>query len=175
MRKYKINLLSEKEKTLLDNLIDFSLNYLRYIIVITQLVVIIVFFYRLTIDQRIIDLRESVDQKKEIIKIVLPLLQQAEAIDRKTKEINLVLKNQKEFKEKINYLLSIFPETIFLDKLEIDNRFIKLTGKSVNPNHLQAFLDRLKNDRKFLNVKLVSIKKTEEGYFFLISLENYKN
>jgi len=72
--RYNINLIEKKEVSLLDRLIFFCLNYLRYIIVITQLVVIGVFFYRFQIDQRIIDLKEGVDQKKEIVKIVLPLL-----------------------------------------------------------------------------------------------------
>ena len=72
--RYKINLLEKKDIGLLDKLTFFSLNYLRYIIVITQLVVIGVFFYRFQIDQKIIDLKEGVEQKKEIVKIVLPLL-----------------------------------------------------------------------------------------------------
>lgn len=175
MKRYKINLLPEKEKSLVDKIIYFSLNYLRYIIVITQLVVIIVFFYRLTIDQKVIDLRESVEQKKEIIKIVLPLLQEAEIIDKKTNEINLILKNQDNFKKMFSYFLSVFPESVFLDKLEIIGKSIKLTGRSVNASHLQAFYNRLKNDKKFLNVKLVSIKKNENSYIFVINLENYKD
>ncbi|MDO8741626.1 MAG: hypothetical protein Q7J11_00595, partial [Candidatus Roizmanbacteria bacterium] len=60
--KYKINLLEKKETSLLDKLTFFGLNYLRYIIVITQLVVIGVFFYRFQIDQSIIDLKEGVNQ-----------------------------------------------------------------------------------------------------------------
>lgn len=82
--KYRINLLPQKETPLTEKIVYFALNYLRYIIVITQLVVIAVFFYRFQIDQKIIDLKESVDQKKEILQIVLPLLNQASNIDKKT-------------------------------------------------------------------------------------------
>jgi len=67
--RHRINLLEKKEQSLLDRLTFFGLNYLRYIIVITQLVVIGVFFYRFQIDQRIIDLKEGVEQKKEIVNI----------------------------------------------------------------------------------------------------------
>ena len=70
--RYKINLLEKKDIGLLDKLTFFGLNYLRYIIVVTQLIVIGVFFYRFQIDQRIIDLKEAVEQKREIVKIVLP-------------------------------------------------------------------------------------------------------
>src|SRR3989339_2271771 len=110
--KYKINLLPQKETSLIEKLMYFALNYLRYIIVITQLVVIGVFFYRFQIDQRIIDLKEAVDQKKEIVKIVLPLLNEAAKIDKKTLIINESIQKQNKFREMFDYFLSTFPETI---------------------------------------------------------------
>ncbi|PJB87766.1 hypothetical protein CO083_05355, partial [Candidatus Roizmanbacteria bacterium CG_4_9_14_0_8_um_filter_34_12] len=63
--KYKINLLLPKEKNWLDKVIYFGLNYLRYILVITQTVIIMVFFYRFKIDQEIVDLKDAVKQKQE--------------------------------------------------------------------------------------------------------------
>ena len=105
--KYKINLLPQKETTIAEKVMFFLLNYLRYIIVITQLVVIGVFFYRFQIDQKIIDLKESVMQKKEIVEIVLPLLNEASRIDQKSQEINKVIKKQQNFNEMLKYLLSI--------------------------------------------------------------------
>ena len=88
----------------MDKVFYFALNYLRYIIVITQLVVIAVFFYRFQIDQKIIDLKEAVDQKKEIVNIVLPLLKEAERIDKKTTEIDKIINNQNSFSSMISYL-----------------------------------------------------------------------
>lgn len=172
--KYKINLLPEKETSLIDKVMYFSLNYLRYIIVITQLVVIGVFFYRFQIDQRIIDLKESVDQKKEIVEIVLPLLQEASKIDQKSKEINIVLKKQQTFDAMIKYLISVFPETITLTNLESTEDSLKITGVAVNAKHLQAFFSLLKRDDKFSNVEFNSIKKTDTGYVFIMKLDKYR-
>lgn len=172
--KYKINLLPEKEISLIDKVMYFSLNYLRYIIVITQLVVIGVFFYRFQIDQRIIDLKESVDQKKEIVQIVLPLLQEASRIDQKSKEINIVLKKQQRFDGMIKYLLTIFPETITLTKLESTEDSLKITGNANDPKHLQAFYGLIKKENKFSNVQFSSIKKTDSGYLFIMLLDKYQ-
>jgi len=171
--KYKINLLPEKETTLIDKVMYFSLNYLRYIIVITQLVVIGVFFYRFQIDQRIIDLRESVDQKKEIVEIVLPLLQEASKIDQKSKEINIVLKKQQTFDGMIKYLLSVFPETISLTSLDLTEDSLKITGLASNSKHLQAFFNRLKKENRFSSIEFNSIKKTDSGYLFIMVLNKY--
>lgn len=173
--KYKINLLEKKELSLLDKLTFFSLNYLRYIIVITQLVVIGVFFYRFQIDQRIIDLKEGVDQKKEIVKIVLPLLNEAAKIEKKTSTINETLLKQKKFSEMVDYFLASFPETITLTNMEVKDESIKITGDAENAQHLQAFYTLLKKENKFKTVNLQNIKKTEMGYNFVLFLEKFIN
>lgn len=172
--KYKINLLPKKEESLIDKVMYFSLNYLRYIIVITQLVVIGVFFYRFQIDQRIIDLKESVSQKKEIVQIVLPLLQEASRVDQKSKEIKVILEKQQRYDEMIKYLVSVFPETITLSKLETLEDSLQITGDAINPKHLQSFYGLLKKENKFSNVEFNSIKKTNNGYNFTMSLDKFQ-
>jgi len=172
--KYKINLMFQEETPFTEKLVFFALNYLRYIIVITQLVVIGVFFYRFQIDQSIIDLKEAVDQKKEIVQIVLPLMQEAERIDGKSEKIQTILKKQQSFQSMNKYLLSVFPETITLSTMEIKESSIKLTGNAVNPVHLQSFFEFMKKDAQFNTVELENIKKNDEGYEFVMSLEGYK-
>ena len=169
--RYNINLIEKKEVSLLDRLTFFGLNYLRYIIVITQLVVIGVFFYRFQIDQRIIDLKEGVDQKKEIVIIVLPLLNEASKIDKKTLIVEDILLQQKKFSEMIDYFLTSFPETITLTNMEIKGELIKITGDAINAQHLQAFYNLLKKENKFQIVNLQSIKKSETGYNFVLQLD----
>ncbi|EKE15206.1 MAG: hypothetical protein ACD_12C00114G0012 [uncultured bacterium] len=173
--RYKINLLEKKSTGILDKLTFFGLNYLRYIIVITQLVVIGVFFYRFQIDQRIIDLKEGVEQKKEIVKIVLPLLNEIVKIDKKTTVINETILKQKNFSEMVDYFMSAFPETIILTNMEIKGGSLKITGDAGNAQHLQAFYTLLKKDNKFKLVNLSNIKKTETGYNFILLLDKFTN
>src|SRR3989338_11493346 len=165
--KYRINLLEKKETSLLDKLTFFGLNYLRYIIVITQLIVIGVFFYRFQIDQSIIDLKEGVNQKKEIIQIVLPLLNEAAKIDKKTVIIEKTIIEQKNFSTMLDYFIASFPETITLTNMEIESESIKVTGDANDAKHLQAFYLFLKKDKKFKGETLQNIKKTETGYNFI--------
>lgn len=173
--KYKINLLEQKESSILDKLTFFGLNYLRYIIVITQLVVIGVFFYRFQIDQSIIDLKDGVDQKKEIVQIVLPLLNEAAKIDKKTSIIEKTIIKQKKFNTMIDYFTAFFPETITLTNMEIKDGSIKIVGDANDPKHLQAFYLLLKKDNKFKEVIFRNIKKTETGYNFILFLDKFTN
>lgn len=173
--KYAINLLAEKETPFLERMMYFSLNYLRYIIIITQLVVIGVFFYRFQIDQQIIDLRESVDQKKEIIQVVLPLLKEAEKIDKQTVASKNIFKTQQKFSATIQYFLSVFPASLLLSKLEIDGGAVKATGDTNDIHNLQVFYLLLKKEQRFEKVELQSIKKTDIGYSFVLYLNNFKS
>ena len=173
--RYKINLLAKKESSLLDKLIFFGLNYLRYIIVITQLIVIGVFFYRFQIDQKIIDFKDGVEQKKEIIQIVLPLLTEAAKIDKKTSIIEQTIVKQKIFSAMVDYFMAAFPETITLTNMEIKGSSIKVIGDASNSQHLQAFYLILKKDNKFKGVTFQNIRKTETGYNFTLFLDNFTN
>jgi len=171
---YKINLMPKKDTPFVEKVFYFALNYLRYIIIITQLVVIGVFFYRFQVDQNIIDLKEAVDQKKEIVNIVLPLLNEASRIDKKSSEINTILKKQDNFSSMMSYILSVFPETINLTSLETGNGSIKITGLATNPKHLQLFVNLLKKEKKFSVVEMQTVKKTDFGYNFVMALNKYE-
>lgn len=171
--KYKINLMPKKETSLVEEVFYFALNYFRYIIIITQLVVIGVFFYRFQIDQKIIDLKEAVDQKKEIVNIVLPLLNEASRIDKKTTEIEKIIDKQNSFSSMISYLLSVFPETVTLTNFESNNDSLKIAGIASNPKHLQSFYNLLKKEKKFNLIEFQNIKKSDTGYSFTIALNKY--
>ena len=172
--KYSINLLSEKEKPILDRVMYFFLNYLRYIIIITQLVVIGVFFYRFQIDQRIVDLKESVDQKKEIVQVVLPLLKEADIIDRRSNEANNIFKKQEKFNYMLKYFLSQFPASINIMSLEVNHDSLKATGNALDARQLQAFYALLKKENKFAVIDLQTVRKTEFGFSFVLILSKFK-
>lgn len=174
--RYTINLLQihKKEVGLLDKIVYFFLNYLRYIFVITQLIIIGVFFYRFKIDQSIVDLKESVDQKQEIIQVVYPLIKQAESIDRKMKEIKKTVNDQNKAEKMIDYLLSIFPEKLSLSNLTIEKDSLKLIGSSADPTQLQLFYRILKKDSRFESVELQSLKKNGLEYNFVLTLGKFK-
>ena len=172
--RYKIDLMPKKAETLSDRIIYFVLNYLRYIIVLTQLIVIIVFFYRFQIDQQIIDLKDEIEQKKEVIKVAQPLKEEASIIEKRLKKSEEVIKEQDRLINIINYFLSLFPETVYLNTLEIINGDLTASGLAYNPSHLQAFYNLLKKDGQFNTVDFSSIKKETEGYLFTLKLSGFK-
>jgi len=164
--KYTINLLNQKKISLIEKVLFFSLNYLRYIVVVTQLIIIFVFFYRFQLDQKIIDLKEGILQKNEIIQVVLPLLKEGEIIEKKQDVAKKILMDQEKISSMFKYFLSIFPKGLILNELKIEKNLINVVGTAIQVESLQAFINLAKKEQKFKKIELRSIKKTEVGYDF---------
>ncbi len=171
--KYKINLLSLRQSSWLDRTIYFFLNYLRYILVITQIVVIGVFFYKFKVDQAIVDLTEAVAQKKEIITVSQPLIQEAHDVNFKLQQAETITTNQDKTVSMVDYFLSVFPQDLTLNKLTINVGNLKTEGITQNVAALQVFYLRLKKDKRFSLIDITSIKKTDAGYDFSLNLNQF--
>lgn len=172
--RYKINLLPEKERDFLDKSIYFVLHYLRYVLVITQIVVISVFFYRFKIDQEIIDLKDELTQKQEIVAVSEPMLKQAEIVDLKTKQIREVLVNQAQFSESFTYFLETFPLLLTIKRLEIKGNIYKFDAITTNPEVIRSYVTRLKQDKRFKDVSLGSIKRSDAEFFAPFILSDFQ-
>src|SRR3989344_6517120 len=169
MNSYNINLLPKKKKQLTDKLFYFLLHYFRYIIVITMNVVISVFFYRFSQDQKIIDRNEAFKQKQEILLLTLPQLEEAEAVEFKTKEIRKLLTYQDDFFKKFDYILSITPSDIRITNLSIDKDIVLIQGSAESLISIRSFNKRLRQFDGLSSSQIKSIDKnsTDEFDFYI--------
>lgn len=170
--KYKINLFPLKKQNLAERITYFSFHYLRYILVITQIVVIGVFFYRFKIDQELVDLKDSLSQKQEIVAISAPLIKEIQAVEMKTFNVDKVLQSQQQLQNDLDYILSVFPEKLTLDKLVLSDGSYSLSGVTSDASIIKMFYDKLKKDKKFSVIELKDLKKGSYGFSFTFSLAN---
>lgn len=171
--KYQINLLQEKEKDFSGKIIYFALHYLRYILVVTQIVVIAVFFYRFRIDQEVIDLRDELKQKEEIVQVSDPLLKEAAGVDVKTREIKSILLRQDSFQQMYAYFLSVFPSDMSISRLQIKEDSLEFEATTTQPAIIKIFLDKLRADKAFQKIELGSIRREEDGFRCPFKLVGY--
>lgn len=176
--RYQINLLPPKDENLADKLIYFSFHYLRYILVITQLVVICVFFYRFRVDQDIIDLKDTIKQKQEIIETVEPMLKEVRVINGKITHVKTVLNKQEQFDEIFTYFLTNLPSSLKLSSIKFGLSQIQCEGVTESVTSVKMFYEKLLKDNKFANVQLSNVRKeaTDNAttYTFTLKLEGFK-
>lgn len=164
MKEERINLLPQKKKKLVDKLIFFGLHYFRYIIVITQIAVISVFFFRFYIDQQIIDYKESFAQKQQILTLTKPLVIEASEISKKTAEASKIIEDQNYRLGTINYIFSNVPTGLSISSFTWDSK-IDIKGEAITPSLVQAMQNRLSKSGHFKEVSVVDIAKNDLGSF----------
>jgi hypothetical protein len=172
--RYAINLFPEKDKDIIDKTMEFAFGYLRYILVITQFVVICVFFFRLNIDQQIVDLKDKLSQKQEILKSTKTLLTDVAKLEEKTAMVGKLIGEQTVFEGMMNYFLDGLPPDFSVTNISIDSSGIVLMGYSSNPASIQSYFSRLQFESRFTTIKLDNIQKTSDGFSFNFNLGNYK-
>jgi hypothetical protein len=173
--KYYINLFPEKEKDAVDKIMYFAFHYLRYILVITQFVVICVFFFRFKVDQEIVDLKDGLQQKRQIIESTKSLLDEVAVLETKTKSIGAIMKRQEDFNSQYSYFIDNLPEDLVVTAINFTASGITCDGYSVNPATIQKFKDQLITEKRFKTVNLESVRKSTTGFSFTLKLEEYKD
>lgn len=173
--RYDINLFPEKEKDVVDRVMYFALHYLRYILVITQFVVICVFFFRFKVDQEIVDLKDGLQQKKQIIESTKSLLDEVAFLENRTKTVSDIAVDQEKFQGMFEYFLSSLPPDVIITSLAVERTKISCEGYSLNPATIQQYKEQLSGEARFEKVNLLSVRKTDLGFAFSLILENYVN
>ncbi len=173
--KYQINLLKQKDKDFTQRVIYFALHYLRYILVLTQIVVIAVFFYRFKIDQEVIDLKEELNQKKEIVAISQPLLSEAKQIDTSMKHIGEIIKRQTLSDKMLLYFLSTFPKQLKAQRLVLNQNSIILEVATRDPQIIKRYYDRLTTERIFKKITLSGVRKIDYNFYSQFSLSEFSD
>lgn len=171
--RYLINLFPAKEQSPADRVMYFAFHYLRYILVITQFVVICVFFFRFKVDQDIVDLKDKLVQQEQIVMAVQPLLKEVETINTKITNIGNVLDKQTSISEIYGYFFTRLPQNISIISLKMTSTSVEMDGVTEDVNSVKMFYESLKTDQRFKNVDLRNVKKTDRGYEFSLILLNF--
>ncbi len=171
--KYLINLFPTPEKNTTDKIIYFAFHYLRYILVITQFVAICVFFFRFKVDQDIVDLQEKADQKQSIIVATEDLLSRVQEVDAKMKQVTILLDKQESFQSEYNYISNKLPQEIRLSDFQLSDHGVVLQGVSESIVPVKALYEDLQSEKRFKQIELSNIEKSEGGFVFDMNLSGF--
>lgn len=169
---YKFNLLEKRKSEFVSTAVDFLNHYIRYILITTELVVLGVFFVKILLDQNIVDLKESIDQKNNIIVAAAPLIQNNNRMAKEIAEIDILLKNQKEAYNLFTTVLDNVPTSIRLAEFSLDKKKISLSGATYNAIDIKKYEKRLKKLLGESSVKLNSITIDDGKYTFDMDIQS---
>lgn len=140
---WQINLISKDElgKNFLDKLLQWSITYGRYIIVLTEFLVVVVFLSRFKLDQELTDLHESIDQKRAIVQAVREIENSFKALQNRLSQIKTIQAGIIKPNKFVDFINQNTPLGITLSSLTITDKEVSLTGSAFNERDLIAFVN----------------------------------
>lgn len=162
-----INLLPQKDfdHTLVGRFLRWALTYGRYIIVSTEIIVLMAFIFRFSLDRTITDLNEEIEQKSAIVIANQGFEDRFRNLQNRVNYIGALTLNQNASLVLLNHLETIAPQGIRLTRLILKETTVSLTASAFNSSSLSIFIENLKNSQVLqdITVNTVSKKSTQTG------------
>lgn len=155
----------------LGRFLQWSLTVGRYLVVFTELIVILSFGSRFTLDRRVTDLNASILQKKTIISSYGDLEANVREIQKKT-ESYVQVEQRQSLADAFPALTEITPHDVTLTNLTIQPGSVSFSGKTNSTNSLNLLINNLVLSNKFSDVsieKLQTGSAQEPGFTFKIN------
>ena len=153
-----INLAKNKQIPVLDKFLDWVLTIGRLIVIVTEVIAVIVFVYRFSLDDKLVNLHSAIKQKQAIISVLkndedkYRNLQQRIAVA-STFSIKTIKSNQT-----ITDIVSLIPNEIKINNLILNKDRVDLSINVISVSSLENFINSLKN---YQNIKSISINNIE--------------
>lgn len=172
--KYAINLFPSR-KSFFTVISNFMVYYLRYALVITLFVVVIIFFLRMQIDQKLVDEQAKMSQKKAIVQATEGIRGDLQTVQKKVKDINDILSKQDKIVEITNYVTKVVPSGMDVISFEITSSSVKFAATTKEYKKIQSIQKRLQKEARFEKIDVGGISRDKNGIYSLsVNLTGWK-
>lgn len=173
--KININLIPDDPffDTILGKILRWALSVGRYIVIFTELMVILSFVARFSLDRQLTNLNDTIHQKELVIKSYGDLEEKVRLIQAKTDQYQQI--------EQLTNISDIFPAltqtiplNIELNELTIKPSKITMSGQAFSQESLNILINNLQLSNNFFNISVGHLEfgdSQKPGFAFLISAD----
>ncbi len=144
-------------------ILSWALTYGRYIIIITQIIVLSVFFLRFKLDRDHTDLKESVSQKQALVESISDLENEIKNVQNKLTHVGEITTNQTGIIKVLRFLQDHSPSNTSLSSLIITTNKISFAASAGNLKSFNYLLRQLQQDKRFSEITLENIIRKTDG------------
>jgi Tfp pilus assembly protein PilN len=158
--------------TILGKVMVWALKVGRYIVIFTELVVIVSFASRFKLDRDLTDLNSSIAQKTAIIKSYADTENRVRSIQKKSELVSKQLKDQASV-SLIELVINKIPFDVKLTRLGYKPEEIQLIGQAKSSTSLASLVTTLQREPTFLGLTIDQVQsgdKKDPGYLFIIRI-----
>ncbi|MEK7092315.1 MAG: PilN domain-containing protein [Patescibacteria group bacterium] len=165
-----INLLKKDQSSFVEKFIKWALSIGRVIIVITEAIALFTFLYRFNLDRELVDLHDSIKQKRVVINILKDnentyrdlqarIALSAQLSDQGNKTVALVTKVSKNI-----------PSGMQLNNINFLGNRIQIDANTKSVKTVSQFIETLKKYEQIQTVSLDKIENKTAGAVILVSI-----
>lgn len=163
-RTIAINLLGQEDlkHTPHGRIISWALTYGRYIMIGTEIVVLLAFISRFSLDRRLTDLKEEISQKQAILEANVSLEQDIRLVQDHLVKIKQTTANQSIPLDTLILLQTLLPEDVYVDSLDVTPDRMTVAAIADSTYGFSQFLTNLQAAKQFSRIDIGDIKKNKE-------------
>ena len=135
----------------------------RYIVILTELVVIAAFLSRFKLDRDYSDLGDRISGKKAVLTSMAETEKKFRLAQERLVESGKILENQQKVMEELDKLTAKIPPGVTLTNLAISKKEISVTGIADNDGGVGVFLSRLAADKSWKKVNVAGLEAREQA------------
>jgi hypothetical protein len=172
--KTKVNLLpkADLQGNNTGKLLDWITSIGRWIVVLTEFIVICAFLSRFYFDTKLANLFDSLRQKKVIVSSMADFESEFLLVQEKTDLLKTILAEEQKPSSFVNQISQIIPMDVTLTSIQLDEKTLRLSGYSLSTQGINLLISGLKKQPNFskINLGTISQKEFTEGINFEISV-----
>ncbi len=154
----------EWEKTSFGQILKWTLTVGRWIVITTELVVILAFLSRFKLDRDLSNLYEDIKQKQIIIESVREFEDNFRFLQKRLATIEGLEKKELAAGEIMDQITLLTPVDVSFADLNIDDHQVSLLATALSEQGLATFLNNLKQAPQFKNLVISNVSSgTEQG------------
>src|SRR3989344_1790238 len=169
-----INLLGEGdlEHSPWGRILTWATTYGRYIMITTEIVVLLAFISRFSLDRKLTDLNEEIAQKQAIIQANADLEKSVRMLQTKLSTIRILIITGSSPVTVLGDISGSLPPDVYLNSLEISQTAAKMTVNAGTTAGISTFLATLQSNGRFTDIELGDISAYQtQGAQFDLSLK----
>jgi Tfp pilus assembly protein PilN len=159
-----INLLPKDQffNTAAGKVLRWALSAGRYIVIFTELVVILSFISRFTLDRQLTDVNSEIESKKQIILSYGDLEENVRTVQEKLTQFKRT-EQETNIVDTFANLTAVVPEGITLKELAIRPTNIAISGNTFSQTAFNLLVNNLQLSPKFFNINIGEVQSGENN------------
>ena len=156
-----VNLLDqpEFEGSSVTRLFNWAVTYGRYIMIGTEVIVLLAFISRFSLDRKLTDLREEIAQKQIILEANKNFEEEIKQLQTNILTVNNLIETQRKPLDIFNQVISILPPDIILLSYKQEDINIELKLLAGTTNSFSIFLNSIQRISSLSNIEITEIRK----------------